>query len=300
MKLMPPRTTQLALGISAALALVGCSQAQQPTPRKSTGQDPAKLAKEALEILKKHKIEFDFKNKTITVPVVVNRPTDNIEYLLIYRSGKTHEAILITHAKPSVLNSAFILLGLKEGRNFELKDKDPMPSEADLRKGVSPYVPILPKGHELFMTVSMQLEKGGTKVMAVEDLVADLHTGRAVADTKWIYLGGRMAEIYRNEPKVFMADVEGNLVSTCYMMPKNHLLTMIHERSRDDQNWWLSEACPPPGTKMKLTFHVNKPSVIVEREKRIAKNKGKGKGKAASLPDPGSGKVPRPTSRKNN
>jgi len=52
MKLMPPRTTQLALGISAALALVGCSQAQQPTPRKSTGQDPAKLAKEALEILK--------------------------------------------------------------------------------------------------------------------------------------------------------------------------------------------------------------------------------------------------------
>lgn len=284
----------LALGTAATLLLVGCGASQEPKK-----QEASKLAKEALALFKKHKIEVDLKNKTITIPVVVNRPTDNIEYLLIHRNGKAHEAIFVTYAKPSVLNSAFILLGFKKGKNFELKDKVPMPSEADLRKGVSPYIEVLPKGQELFMTVSVPQEKGGTKVLAVEDLIADLHTGRAVTNNRWIYLGGRMAQLYRDEPEVFMADMEGNLVSTCYMHPANHLVTMIHERARDDQNWWLSQACPRPGTKMKLTFHMKKPKVVVDREKRIAKDKDKGEGKPAKLPDPGTRQVPGPTSRKN-
>jgi hypothetical protein len=147
----------------------------------------------------------------------------------------------------------------------------------------------------MFMTVSMELADGKQKVMAVEDLIFDLHTQRPLTGTKWIYLGGRMAQLYRGEPEVFMADMEGNLVSACYMQPKNHLLTMKHERARDDQNWWLSQACPRPGTKMKLTFHVNKPAVIVAREKRIKEIKGK----AATMPAPGSGATSRPSSRKN-
>lgn len=293
MKLLLPR--EMLLFLAAPTLLAGCGAGQEPTTKKT--QDPAKLAKEALAILKKHKVEVDFKTKTITVPVVMNRPTDNIEYLLIHRVGKTHEAILVTHAKPSVLNSAFILLGLEEGQNFNLEDKVPMPSEAELRKGVSPYIEILPKGRELFLTVSIPQEKGDAKVLPAEDLIADLHTGRAVANNRWIYLGGRMDQLYKGEPKVFMADVEGNLASTCYMMPKNHLVTMVHERSRDDQNWWLSAACPPPGTKMLLTFHITKPRVVEEREKRLARDKDGGK--PAKLPDPGSGRVPKPTSRKN-
>ncbi|MHC4813608.1 MAG: YdjY domain-containing protein, partial [Planctomycetota bacterium] len=274
---------------------------EQTGKQDARKQDAAKLAKAALESLKKNKIEIDFKKQTITVPVVVNAPTDSIEYLLIHRNGKAHEAVLITYAKPSVLNSAFLFLGLKEGRNFDLKDKDPMPSEAELRKGVSPYVEVLPVGRELFMTVSMQLEDGKEKVMAVEDLVFDLHTQRPVTNNKWIYLGSRMVQFYRGEPEVFAADMEGNLVSTCYMRPKNHLLTMVHERARDDQNWWLSAACPQPGTKMKLTFHLRKPKVIAAREKRVKDIKGE----AAPLPDPASRRVPgkgpgsRPTSRKN-
>ena len=287
------RTGLWIFGVAVACWLTACVTAgtQDPTTRRvakqnASKQNAAKLMKEVLAVLKKHKIQIDFKNKTITVPVVVNAPTDSIEYVLIHRNGKAHEAVLITHAKPSVLNSAFVFLGLKEGKNFALKEKDPMPPEAELRKGVSPWIEILPEGQELFMTVSLELEDGKQKVMAVEDLLFDLHTQRPVTGTKWIYLGGRMAQLYRGEPEVFMADMEGNLISTCYMRPKNHLLTMKHERSRDDQNWWLSEACPPPGTKMKLTFHINKPAVVAAREKRIKAIKGKG---------PAS----RPSSRKN-
>ena len=66
------------------------------------------------------------------------------------------------------------LLGLEEGKNFALKDKDPMPPEEELRKGVSPYVEVPPKGTLLYMTVSMELKGGKKKVMAVEDLLADL------------------------------------------------------------------------------------------------------------------------------
>ncbi len=313
--MMTNRTTLWIFSLAAACWLTACTDAQNPQTRKTGKQDAAKQeaarkaakrAKEAaLSVLKKHKIEIDFRNKTITVPVVVNAPTDSIEYLLIHRNGKAHEAVLITHARPSVLNSAFLFLGLKEGKNFDLKEKDPMPSEAEQRRGVSPHIEILPMGHRLYMTVSMALEGSKQKVMAVEDLIFDLHTQRPVTNTRWIYLGGRMAQLYRDEPEVYMADMEGNLVSTCYMRPKNHLLTMMHERSRDDQNWWLSEACPPPGTKMKLTFHVNKPAVVAEREKRVKEIKGK----PATMPAPGSGRVPgegprsrpssKPTSRPN-
>ncbi len=36
-----------------------------------------------------------------------------------------------------------------------------------------------------------------------------------------------MAKLYKNEPEVFVADFEGNLVSVCYLTPDNHLGTMV-------------------------------------------------------------------------
>ncbi len=108
--MMTNQTTLWIFSLAAACWLTACTDAQNPQTRKTGKQDAAKQeaarkaakrAKEAaLSVLKKHKIEIDFRNKTITVPVVVNAPTDSIEYLLIHRNGKAHEAVLITHARP--------------------------------------------------------------------------------------------------------------------------------------------------------------------------------------------------------
>jgi hypothetical protein len=68
-----------------------------------------------------------------------------------------------------------------------------------------------------------------------------------------------MARLYKNDPEVFVGDYEGNLVSSCYMSPPNHIVTMRHARASDDHNWVPNPAvCPPPSSKVKITFHVRR------------------------------------------
>jgi len=221
--------------------------------------------------LKNEGIEIDLAKKTLTVPTVVNRPTNDLEFLLIHRQGKSHEALLVTECKPSVLNTGLLALGVKPGKNASFKKKDPMPSEEELRAGADPYILVPPAGGEMFMTAAF-IGKDGKKVeVPVEELLLDWTANVSVANAKWVYLGGRMAQMYRGEPEVYMADFEGNLISVCYKHPHNHLLTMVHERARDEMNWAIAPACPPPGTEVSLIFHRHKPKLVAAREARVLK-----------------------------
>ena len=83
-----------------------------------------------------------------------------------------------------------------------------------------------------------------------------------------------MAQLYKGEPEVFIADFEGNLFSICYLTPDNHLATMAHERARDDNNWWITNKLPEPGTEVELVIHRVEPALHVERQKRIAAEAG--------------------------
>jgi hypothetical protein len=255
--------------------LVGCCTAQSDENKPATPQDAAKKSalakakKQMLALFEKFDIQFDAKKKTLTIPVVLNSPTNDLEFLLIHRIGKTHEALLVTEAKPSVINSGLLLLGLKPGQNASFKKKEPQPSEAELRKGADPFVIVPPSGTEIYMTVSYKTEDAKTITRPVDDLLLDWQVNLPVANHKWIYIGGREGKIYRNEPDVYIADYEGNLISTCYKYPNNHMFTIVHERARDEMNWAKTAACPPPGTVMKLTFHVTKPPIIAAREVRM-------------------------------
>ena len=113
-------------------------------------------------------------------------------------------------------------------------------------------------------------------------MVLDLTTREPMGTCKWVYLGGRMAQLYKDEPEVFIADFEGNLVSVCYLTPDNHLATMVHERARDDQNWWTTKELPEPGTEVEFVFHAKKPKLHVERERRLAARAGAAKAPPSS------------------
>jgi hypothetical protein len=63
--------------------------------------------------------------------------------------------------------------------------------------------------------------------------------------------------------------MEGNLVSTCYMSPDNHLATMVHKDARDQQNWWFTDKMPPHDTEVQLVFHRVEPELHKERQKRL-------------------------------
>lgn len=274
----------IAPSLALAFAMVACLKAdsQEPAPAKESlkpavpaPQDPAAtkgqdLAKELKELFGKEKIEIDLEKGTVTIPAVVNAPPDPVEYLLIHKKGKKHEAIFYTLSKPSVLNSALLLLGFEPGKNASYKEKNPPPTLEEIEKGADPIVITPPEGKPFWMTVTWADDQGKQVEYCVEDLIVDLRAQMPVRDASFVYIGGRMASIYKGEPEVYVADFEGNIVSLCYLTPDNHLGTMKHERARNDENWWLTDKVPAPGKEVMFRFHREKPALMVEREKRLA------------------------------
>ncbi|MCC6670772.1 MAG: hypothetical protein IT458_06920 [Planctomycetes bacterium] len=268
------RSLPLLLLSSALLA----QQTTAPRPAEGPGTRPQDLVAQ----LAKSKVQVDLERATVSIPVRMNAPQNPIEFVLIHRMGKRHEAVLVTDVKASLIQGGLLLLGFREGRNATYKEKDPPPSREEIEKGADPLVVEPPKGMPVWFTVKYTDDAGKAHELAVEDLIVDLTTQRPLEDAQWIYLGGRMAPLYRNEPPVFVADYEGNLVSSIYFGSANHLVTIAHERAREDENFWIDEkVCPPPGTEMTLTIHAREPALVRERNARLAKERAAG---AASRP----------------
>lgn len=262
---MSGRTSMVAsLGWSLCAALCPAQE-----PAGDAAVEPSR--DELVEHLATEGVVVDLEQATITIDALVNVPMDPLEYLLIHPRGKNHEALFISEVKPSLLNTAFLLLGFEPGENASYEPIEPPPTQEEVAAGAD-WVKIFPPvGMPVWITVSWAVgEEGEKKAVAVDDLILDMTTGKAVEDHEWIFLGGRMAPLYRGEPPVFVADFEGNVMSLCYLTPQNHLVTMKHERARDDQIWWRTELCPDPETRVELRFHKTKPALVVEREKRLA------------------------------
>lgn len=264
---------------AAFLVAFACTQEPRPTkptaPQQVSEQDTKKLAEAMQQQFAAEKIVVDAKAQTVTIPAVMNQPPDPIEYLLIHKKGKRHEAMFVTGCKPSVLNAALLMLGLPPGKNASSKEKSPPPSLEEIEKGVDPVIVTPPEGTEFFVTVRWKDADGKPVERCIEDLVVDLQGQQLLQGGAWIFLGGRMAQLYKNEPEVFVADVEGNLISVCYLSPDNHLATLRHERARDDQNWWISKYCPEPGTEVEFVFWKQRPKLLDERQARLKEEAAK-------------------------
>lgn len=259
------------LPTSLVLLLAACAAAQQPPPPPPAppAPDPQRVLDEMKQQFEREGITLDAKAATVAVKAVVNQPQDPIEFLLIHRRGKRHEAVFVTRAKPSVLNGALLLLGLQPGRNATYVEKDPPPTLEQVQAGVDPLIVTPPQGQPFWLTVRWKTPEGAAVEHCVEDLLLDLATQKPVVDCSWVYLGGRMAQLFRDEPEVYVADVEGNLVSVCYMSPDNHLGTMVHANARDDQNWWTTNVLPPPDTEVEVVFHKAQPKLHQQRLERL-------------------------------
>ena len=226
-------------------------------------------------------IRLDLKKKSVSFDAVVHRPDDLLEYIIITRRGKSHEALLITEVRPSLLNTALLALGLKPGENARSEEIDPPPTREEVESGAPMFRVFPPKGPQLWLTASW-FEGEGEDVrrveVAIEDLVIDVETTTWVRDNRWVYLGGRMAAPYEGDPEAYMADLQGNLVSMPYMVPANHLIAMDHKRARDERNWWIAKKCPEPGKTLQVTIHTAKPKLCTEREARLRRELGPSEG----------------------
>lgn len=264
--------------------LLGTASAQVPTTRPIDPQKAEQARRLLLQDLRSRGVELDLERGTVAIPIQINDPPppDPIEYLLVHHRGKKHEAVFVTEVKASLLNGALLLLGFQNGKNARVEAKEPAPTPAEIERG-APIVDVFPpEGMAIHMTAIREVEGGSKREDPIDDYLIDLATGQPVESASWIYLGGRMSPLYRGEPPVFVGDYEGNLVSSCYMSPENHLVTIRHTRGGDDHNWVINPAvCPPPGTKLTLVFHKTQPKVSAERDARLA---AEAKRRAATQP----------------
>ena len=162
-----------------------------------------------------------------------------LEYLLTLPMGAAHESLFLTETDPAVFNAALLALGVRPGSNVEWLEKDPPPSDEELRSGATPYEVVVPAGDGFYLYAAWR-QADELYFYRVEDLVRDLDSGRTMRRHRWTYLGSRMVE-RRGGEQGFAASIEGNLINVAFFAQGNTLVTAAIEECVK-QTVWLPNA----------------------------------------------------------
>jgi len=205
---------------------------------------------------------LDLTAGVVAVPAVVEVRDDLLEYLAVLPNGAAHESMFVLGADrdPSTLdawtrslNAALLALGVTPGKNAEWVEKDPRPSQQELRDGVSPYDVLPPRGDGLYLYATW-LEGDELFFYRIEDLVRDLDRRRTMKRHRWVYLGSRMITRKSGEES-FAAALEGNLINISFFAQGNTLLTGGLPECLGQTSWlpnaWL---LPERGASVTLLF----------------------------------------------
>jgi len=135
-------------------------------------------------------VRVDKNSRIATFPVMLNLRDVTVEYAVVHKSGKTHESIFTTEARPQDIQVALLLLGAK-----------PVMTNMFGADGKA-----LPLGEKVLVEVTWT--NNGTRVAcAMEDLVLNRETGRTLSRGEWIYNGSNFSE------GAFTAQRDGSIVS---------------------------------------------------------------------------------------
>ncbi len=222
-----------------AVGLAGSFQGEPATVSRPVAQDElaATLAAEG--------IALDREAGLVSIGAEILVRDELLEYLLVGPRGQTHESLLVTTVRPSLLNAALLTLGVEPGTNARWS-----PPTDDGRE--QPVVAPTGDGFELWLAWR---EDDEVYRYRVDDLVTNLSTGRNMPRHRWVFLGSRFASLGEGDEEVFLADVEGNLVNIAYFYEGNTLLTAALEACAD-QTIWVANAwlLPPRGSAVRLIF----------------------------------------------
>ena len=166
-------------------------------------------------------VRIDKKLRTIAFPALVNLREGNLEYVVVTTTGKTHESLLRTEAKPHHLQVALLLLGAKGAGTNSLPDdpKKPLPGEK---------VQI-----ELNWPEGRKIRRAG-----VEDFVHDRKNGGKLKRGPWIFTGSRFRD------GGFAAELDGSIVSL--ITDADALINNPRPGREDDDNWLVRTNGLPP------------------------------------------------------
>ena len=188
-------------------------------------------------------ITIDTKARSIAIPAVVNQTTGIIEYALVHRDGKRHEALLFTSVSPQILHAAILLIGAKPAPLTAASSLTAIPPNASL-------------------TVSIEWDTNGpTAVHPLDSLVQRTPAPAAgnpqpstpIPAGPWWFNGSQL------NPGGFAAEADGSILALI-ADPRAVINNPRPERLRDDLHTPNAALLPKSGTPVRLIISLTPPA----------------------------------------
>jgi hypothetical protein len=180
-------------------------------------------------------VRLNSRTRTLTFPATVNLREETVEYALVHKTGKTHESIFRTDARPMDLQVALLLLGLKARmtNSFGADGKSP------------------PVGDKVWVEVGWTNQDERVSC-PIEDLVWDRTNRIPLRRGEWIYHGSNFSE------GLFTAQRDGSILSI-HIDPDALINNPRPGRENDDRYVPNTAKLPPIGTPVEITLRLAPP-----------------------------------------
>jgi hypothetical protein len=238
--------------VPAGAVLLAGLLGSAPFPAQGPPQSDAQRA--LSETLAAGGVDVDFAARALSIEAAVLVKGDLLEYLLVGPGGAAHESLFLTEVTPSLLNAGMLALGVQAGTNASWEGVEPAPSLEERRAGKKPYRVVPPAG-DGFHVYAAWREGDEVFYFRVEDLIANLKTGRAMVRHAWVFLGSAFIEPSPGKDEVFAADVEQNLVNLTFFR-EGHTLATAALPDCEDQSIWAANPwlLPEREARVRLIF----------------------------------------------
>ena len=180
-----------------------------------------------------------------------------IEYVLVTDRGRTHEALFVLKARPSVLDSCLHAIGLEPGTPMRFRLIEPPPSDEELAAGATPWEPVPASGPLVSITIAWTDDAGVPRRASLESMLVDARTGQPLPERGWIYTGGRFSPLRqgRDVVQAHVADLAGNVVAIYLDGSGQCLFERNSLEGVDDSLYSINPATAPVrGTPVTIVF----------------------------------------------
>ncbi|MHC4892437.1 MAG: YdjY domain-containing protein [Planctomycetota bacterium] len=248
----------------AALLVLG-SPIPAPAPAFDLVSEPVQDADDVVAaLLAEGGVRFEPERGRFSIAARVATRDDLLEFLLVGPKGSAYESLFATEADPTLLNTAFLALGLEEGRNvrwvFADDGAEIAPAEGSRADAAGDWlggreVRLEPPSGDGLLMYAGWTEGDEDFLFRIEDLLGNIESNAPLPRQRWTYIGSRFVESAKTGEEVFIAALEQNLVNIAWFPEGNTLVTATHPVCERQDVWvgnpWL---VPEPNTPVRIFF----------------------------------------------
>jgi len=178
-------------------------------------------------------VRLDKTSNTISFPAAVNLREETVEYAVVHKTGKAHESVFRTEARPQDIHVAALLLGW-----------NPVMTNWFGADGKAP-----PRGEKVLVEVNWT--NGNARVQyPMEDLIWDREAKKTLPRGEWIYNGSNFSE------GAFTAQRDGSIISI-HIDPDALMNNPRRGRENDDLHVPNSAKLPPLGSSVQISIRLS-------------------------------------------